>query len=85
LVGSPRASIFSILLPHVGIYQAPQRRPPGCLTLADREEISCGLAAAESFAASLAGWAVPPRPSAGTSHPAELKQQDNALVVEDWT
>jgi IS30 family transposase len=49
-VGSPPGSIFSILLPHGGIYQPPQRRRPGCLTLADREEISRGLAAGESFA-----------------------------------
>jgi IS30 family transposase len=48
-VGSPPGSIFSILLPHGGIYQAPQRRRRGCLTLPDREEISRGLAAGESF------------------------------------
>src|SRR4029453_8861756 len=48
-VGSPPGSIFSILLPHGGIYKPPQRRRPGCLTLADREEISRGLAAGESF------------------------------------
>ena len=50
-VGSPPGSIFSILLPHGGIYQAPQRRRPGCLNLADREEISRGVAANESFRA----------------------------------
>ena len=50
-VGSPPGSIFSILLPHGGIYQAPQRRRAGCLTLGDREEISRGLAANESFRA----------------------------------
>ncbi|WP_440713929.1 IS30 family transposase [Gordonia sp. FQ] len=47
-VGSPPGSIFSILLPFGGIYRPPQRRRPGCLTLADREEISRGLAAGES-------------------------------------
>ncbi|MCA1695419.1 MAG: helix-turn-helix domain-containing protein [Actinobacteria bacterium] len=48
-VGSPPGSIFSILLPFGGIYQAPQRRRPGCLTLSDREEISRGLAVGESY------------------------------------
>jgi len=48
-VGSPPGSIFSILLPFGGIYQAPQQRRSGCLTLADREEISRGLAAGESY------------------------------------
>ena len=48
-VGSPPGSIFSILLPFGGIYQAPQRRRAGTLTLDEREEISRGLASAESF------------------------------------
>jgi len=48
-VGSPPGSIFSILLPFGGIYQPPQQRRPGCLTLADREEISRGLAVGESY------------------------------------
>ena len=39
-VGSPPGSIFSILLPYGGFYQPPQRRRPGCLCLAEREEIS---------------------------------------------
>jgi hypothetical protein len=39
-VGSPPGSIFSILLPYGAIYQAPQRRRTGCLTLADREGIA---------------------------------------------
>ncbi len=47
-VGSPPGSIFSILLPYGGIYQAPQRRRPGALSLAEREEISRGLARGES-------------------------------------
>jgi IS30 family transposase len=47
-VGSLPGSIFSILLPYGGIYQPPQRRRPGTLTLAEREEISRGLAAGES-------------------------------------
>jgi IS30 family transposase len=48
-VGSPPGSVFSILLPYGGIYQPPQRRRPGCLTLAEREEISRGLAARRSY------------------------------------
>jgi IS30 family transposase len=48
-VGSPPGSVFSILLPYGGIYQPPQRRRPGCLTLAEREEISRGLAARQSY------------------------------------
>lgn len=47
-VGSPPGSIFSILLPYGGIYQAPKRRRPGALALAEREEISRGLARGES-------------------------------------
>lgn len=43
-VGSPPGSIFSILLPFGGIYQPAQRRRPGTLTIAEREEISRGLA-----------------------------------------
>ena len=43
-VRSPPGSIFAILLPYGGIYQPPQRRREGCLTLEDREEISRGLA-----------------------------------------
>jgi hypothetical protein len=35
-VGSPPGSIFSILLPFGGIYQAPQRRRGGGLTLDER-------------------------------------------------
>jgi len=49
VVGSPPGSIFSILLPFGGIYQAPQRRRLGTLTIAEREEISRGLAAGESY------------------------------------
>lgn len=48
MIGSPPGSVFSVLLPFGGIYQAPQRRRPGCLTLAEREEISRGLATGES-------------------------------------
>lgn len=54
-VGSPPGSIFSILLPFGGIYQAPQRRRSGCLTLSDREEISRGLAVGESYGRSGCG------------------------------
>lgn len=48
-VGSPPGSIFSILLPHGGLYQAPQRRRAGTLTLDEREEISRGVACGESY------------------------------------
>jgi len=50
-VGSPPGSIFSILLPFGGFYQPPKRRRPGTLTLTEREEISRGLAAGESYRA----------------------------------
>lgn len=51
LVGSPAGSIFSILLPFGGIYQAPQRRRATALSVRDREAISRGLAANESYRA----------------------------------
>jgi len=51
VVGSPAGSIFSILLPFGGIYQAPQRRRPQALSLGDREEISRGVAARDSYRA----------------------------------
>jgi len=50
-VGSPPGSIFSILLPYGGIYQPPQKRRPGCLSLTEREDISRGLAAGLSYRA----------------------------------
>ena len=50
-VGSPPGSIFSILLPFGGIYQPPQRRRATALSLSEREEISRGVAAAESYRA----------------------------------
>ena len=50
-VGSPAGSIFSILLPCGGIYQAPQRRRATALSIADREDISRGVAAQESLRA----------------------------------
>ena len=50
-VGSPPGSIFSILLPFGGCYQAPQRRRATALSLAEREEISRGVAAKESYRA----------------------------------
>lgn len=50
-VGSPPGSIFSILRPFGGIYQPPQRRRVGALTLPEREEISRGLATGESLRA----------------------------------
>ena len=50
-IGSPAGSIFSIFLPFGGYYQAPQRRRTTGLTLLEREEISRGLAAQESYRA----------------------------------
>ena len=50
-IGAPPGSIFSIFLPFGGYYQAPQRRRTTALTLAEREEISQGLAAQESYRA----------------------------------
>ena len=47
-VGSPTGSIFSILLPFGGVYQAPRRRRNSAITVAEREEISRGLATRES-------------------------------------
>lgn len=47
-VGAPTGSIFSILLPFGGYYQAPPRRRASGLSLHEREEISRGLAAQES-------------------------------------
>jgi IS30 family transposase len=48
-VGSPAGSIFSILLPFGGCYQAPQRRRASALSRHEREEISRGVAALESY------------------------------------
>jgi len=50
-LGSPPGSIYSILLPYGGFYQPAQRRRPGTLSVAEREEISRGLARGESFRA----------------------------------
>jgi IS30 family transposase len=50
-IGSPAGSIFSIFRPFGGYYQAPQRRRRIALTLLEREEISRGLAAQESYRA----------------------------------
>lgn len=54
-VGSPPGSIFSILLPFGGFYQAPQRRRAGTLTLTEREEISRGWQLATRIVRSGAG------------------------------
>ena len=50
-IGSPAGSIFSIFRPFGGYYQAPQRRRTLALTRLEREEISRGLAAQESYRA----------------------------------
>jgi hypothetical protein len=48
-VGSPAGSIFSILLPLGGIYRPPPRRRAGTRRVTEREEISRGLAAGDSY------------------------------------
>ena len=48
-VGSPPGSVFSILLPFGGIYQAPKRRRSDALSQTEREEISRGLARGETY------------------------------------
>jgi hypothetical protein len=50
-VGSPAGSIFSILLPLGGIYRPPPRRRAGTLSVTERDEISRGLAAGDSYRA----------------------------------
>ena len=50
-VGALPGSIFSILLPFGGIYQAPEQRRAGTLSLVEREEISRGLARGDSYRA----------------------------------
>jgi IS30 family transposase len=50
-VGSTAGSIFSILLPLGGIYRPPPRRRAGTLSVTEREEISRGLAAGDSYRA----------------------------------
>src|SRR5256885_4470078 len=46
--GKPSSSIYFQLAPHGGIRPAPRRRSRLALTLVEREEISRGIAAAES-------------------------------------
>src|SRR5258708_9024761 len=46
--GKPSSSIYFQLAPHGGIRPAPRRRSRLALTLMEREEISRGIAAAES-------------------------------------
>jgi IS30 family transposase len=50
-VGSPAGSIFSILLPLGEFYRPPPRRRAGTLSVTEREEISRGLAAGDSYRA----------------------------------
>lgn len=79
-VGSPPGSIFSILLPHGGFYQAPQKRRAGTLTLAEREEISRGLAAGES--ARLIGRRLGRAPSTITREVAKNKGRRRYRAVD---
>jgi hypothetical protein len=46
--GKPSSSIYFQVAPHGGIRPAPRRRSRLALTLVEREEISRGIAAAES-------------------------------------
>src|SRR6202790_3869654 len=46
--GKPSSSIYSLLAPHGGIRPSPRRRSRLALTLSEREEISRGIAAAQS-------------------------------------
>src|SRR5258708_16916499 len=46
--GKPSSSIYFQLAPHGGIRPPPRRRSRLALTLAEREEISRGIAAAQS-------------------------------------
>jgi len=48
-VGVPPGSVFSILRPRGGIWFPEPTPPPGALSLAEREEISRGLAADQSI------------------------------------
>lgn len=50
-VGSPARSIFSIPLPLGGICRPLPRRRAGTLSVTEREEISRGLAAGDSYRA----------------------------------
>src|SRR6516165_7832786 len=47
--GKPSSSIYFQLAPHGGIRPAPRRRSRLALTLAEREEISRGIAGARSM------------------------------------
>lgn len=48
-LAKPPCSVFTILRHHGGIAPAPRRRRPGFLSLAEREEISRGLASGKSL------------------------------------
>lgn len=58
-VGVPPGSVFSILKPRGGIYFPEPERRPGALDLAEREEISRGVAAGESLRHIAAGLGRP--------------------------
>lgn len=51
IIGVPPGSVFSILKPRGGIYFPPPEARPGSLSLAEREEVSRGIAAEESVRA----------------------------------
>ena len=62
-VGVPPGSVFSILRPRGGSWFPEPKPPPGALSLAEREEISRGLASDKSIRAIAAELAEPPRRS----------------------
>src|SRR5271169_3429175 len=59
--GKPSSSIHFQVTPHGGIRPAPRRRSRLSLTLSEREEISRGLAAAQSVRSWRGCWAAQPR------------------------
>ena len=50
-IGKPPGSVFTVLKHHGGIAPAPRKARPGSLTVGEREEISRGLCAGESYRA----------------------------------
>jgi IS30 family transposase len=48
-IGKPPGSVFTVLKHHGGIAPAPRKHRHGSLTMAEREEISRGLSAGESY------------------------------------
>ena len=64
LFDRPSSSIFNMLAPTGGIRPPPQHRSRLALTLAEREEISRGIARVCRCERSLSSWVAHPRQSA---------------------